>query len=68
MVRAGLLPEPTLAAMRAGTGIERIASDVAGAVASGVTYAPALFVDGTRLEGEIEPGPVLALLDAAPRD
>jgi hypothetical protein len=44
------------------------ASDVASAVASGVTYSPALFVDATRMEGEIEPGPVLALLDAALRD
>jgi hypothetical protein len=67
MVRAGLVPDATLEAMRAGTGIERIASDVSSALASGVTYAPALFVDGTRLRGDIEPGPVLAALDAALR-
>ncbi len=65
MIRAGLAPEPTLEAMRAGTGAERIASDVASALASGVTYTPALFVDGTRLRDEAEPGPVLAALDAA---
>jgi hypothetical protein len=68
IVRAGLLPEPTLDAMRAGTGAERIASDVASALASGVTFAPALFVDGRRLEVEVEPRPVLAALEAALRD
>jgi hypothetical protein len=67
MVRASLSPEATLEAMRAGTGTERIASDVASALSSGVTYAPALFVDGARLRGEIEPGAVLAALDAALR-
>jgi hypothetical protein len=65
MVRAGLQPEAMLEAMRAGTGTERIASDVASAMASGVTYAPALFVDGRRLRDEVEPRPVLAALDAA---
>lgn len=67
MVRASLSPEATLEAMRAGTGTERIASDVASALSSGVTSAPALFVDGARLRGEIEPGAVLAALDAALR-
>jgi hypothetical protein len=67
MVRAGLAPEAMLETMRAGTGTERIESDVASALASGVTYTPALFVDGTRLEDEIRPGPVLAALDAALR-
>jgi hypothetical protein len=67
MVRASLSPEATLEAMRAGTGTERIASEVASGLSSGVTYAPALFVDGARLRGEIEPGAVLAALDAAMR-
>jgi Thioredoxin len=67
MVRAGLSPEATLAAMRAATGMERIASDVESALSSGVTYAPALFVDGARLAGEIEPRAVLAAVDAAVR-
>jgi hypothetical protein len=67
MVRASLSPEGTLAAMRAGTGTERIASDVASALSSGVTYGPALFVDGARLRGELEPGAVLAALDTALR-
>jgi hypothetical protein len=67
MVRAGLSPEATLAAMRAGTGMERIASDAVSALSSGVTYAPALFIDGARLAGEIEPRAVLAAVDAAVR-
>ena len=67
MVRASLSPAGTREAMRAGTGTERIASDVASALSSGVTYAPALFVDGARFRGEIEPGAVLAALDAAMR-
>jgi hypothetical protein len=67
IVRASLSPEATLAAMRAGTGTERIASDVASALSSGVTYAPALFLDGARLRGEVKPGVVLAALDTALR-
>jgi protein-disulfide isomerase len=67
MVRAGLSTEVTLAAMRAGTGMERIASDVESALSSGVTYAPALFIDGARLAGEIEPRAALAAVDAAVR-
>jgi hypothetical protein len=65
IVRAGLSPEATLEAMRAGTGIERIASDVESALSSGVAYSPALFVDGARVMGEIEPRTVLAAVDAA---
>jgi Na+:H+ antiporter, NhaA family len=67
MVRAGLPPEETLEAMRAGTGTERIADDVASALSSGVTYAPALFVDGARLDAEIQPDAVLVALEAAMR-
>jgi protein-disulfide isomerase len=65
LVRAGLRPEETLEAMRAGTGTERIASDVESAMSSGVTYAPAVFVDGARVVGEVEPHRVLAAVDAA---
>lgn len=65
MVRAGLEPERTVDEMRAGTGSDRIAIDVASALASGVTAAPALFVDGERYHGELGPSPVLAALDDA---
>jgi hypothetical protein len=63
IVRSSLDPERTLAAMRAGTGSDRIAGDVASALASGLTYAPALFIDGERYRGDIEPRPVLVALD-----
>jgi hypothetical protein len=65
IVRAGLRPGETLEAMRAGTGTERIASDVESALSSGVTYAPAVFVGGARVVGEVEPRRVLAAVDAA---
>ena len=65
IVRSSLDPARTLAAMRAGTGGDRIAGDVASALASGVTYAPALFIDGERYRGDIEPRPVLVALDEA---
>jgi 2-hydroxychromene-2-carboxylate isomerase len=55
MRRIGLDPERMLAAMRAGAGGDRIVDDVASAMHSGVTYAPALFVDGERYEGELHP-------------
>jgi DSBA-like thioredoxin domain-containing protein len=62
MRRVGLDPASCLAAMRAGTGAERIVDDVASALDSGVTYAPALFVDGERYEGELDPDTVLGAL------
>lgn len=65
LVRAGLDPGGTLETMRAGTGADRIADDVASALASGVTFAPTLFVDGERYRGELEPDAVLAALEAA---
>jgi hypothetical protein len=65
MLRVGLDPAPTLAAMRAGTGAERIVEDVTSALRSGVTYSPALFVNGERYEGELDPGAVSAAF--APR-
>ena len=65
MLRAGLDPERALAAMRAGTGTERIAADVASALASGVSYSPALFINGERYAGELDRAAVLAALDTA---
>jgi 2-hydroxychromene-2-carboxylate isomerase len=65
MVRAGVDHQEALEAMRAGTGAERIADDVASALASGVTSSPALFVDGERYRGELTPGAVVAVLDVA---
>jgi hypothetical protein len=62
MVRAGLDPARTLGAMRAGTGADRIVDDTASALASGVVFTPALFIDGERYRGELDPGPVSAAL------
>ncbi len=66
MLRVGLDPAPTLAAMRAGTGADRIVADVTSALHSGVTYSPALFINGERYEGELDPGAVSAAF--APHD
>jgi 2-hydroxychromene-2-carboxylate isomerase len=65
MVRVGLDPERAAEAMRAGTGADRIVDDVASALASGVTFSPALFIDGERYEGELEPVAVSAAIEAA---
>jgi Na+:H+ antiporter, NhaA family len=54
MQRARLDPKRALAAMRAGTGADRIVEDVASALASAVTYTPTLFVDGRRYRGELD--------------
>jgi Thioredoxin len=62
MVRAGLDPARTLGAMRAGTGADRIVADTASALASGVVFTPALFIDGERYPGELEPEAVSAAL------
>jgi hypothetical protein len=64
MLRAGLDPGPTVETMRTGTGIDRIAQDVSSALASGVTFAPALFVGGERWEGELDAAAVTAALEA----
>jgi 2-hydroxychromene-2-carboxylate isomerase len=64
MVRAGLDPGRTLGAMRAGTGADRIVADTASALASGVVSTPALFIDGERYGGELEPKAVSAALEA----
>jgi Thioredoxin len=63
LLHAGLDPERVLSEIRAGTDTERIADDVASARASGVTYAPALFVDGERYTGELDPAAVSRALD-----
>jgi NhaA family Na+:H+ antiporter len=65
MLRVGLDPERTLDAMRAGTGSDRIVADVASALASGVTYSPALFVNGERYEGDLDAAQVSAALEAS---
>jgi hypothetical protein len=62
MLRASVDPERAGEAMRAGTGADRIVDDVASALASGVAFAPALFVNGIMYEGELEPTAVSALL------
>jgi 2-hydroxychromene-2-carboxylate isomerase len=62
MVRAGVDPTRTLDAMRAGTGADRIVADTASALASGVVFTPALFIDGERYRGELEPEAVSAAL------
>lgn len=54
VLRAGLDPERTLDAMRAGTGADRIVDDVASALASGVAFSPAVFTNGERYEGELD--------------
>jgi protein-disulfide isomerase len=51
--------------MRAGTGSDRIVADVASALASGVTYSPALFVNGERYEGDLDAAQVSAALEAS---
>jgi protein-disulfide isomerase len=55
LLRAGLDPRRTLEAMRAGTGADRIAEDVASAMASGVAFAPTLFINGERYRGDLDP-------------
>jgi Thioredoxin len=64
MRRAGVDPDGTVAAMRAGTGADRIADDVASALASGVITTPALFVDGERWRGDLDPELVSGALQA----
>ena len=64
MLRAGVDPDRALAAMRAGTGADRIADDVASALASGVIATPALFVDGERWRADLDPELVSGALQA----
>jgi hypothetical protein len=65
LIRAGVDPTQALAAMRADSGMERIADDVASARASGVVAAPALFIDGERYDGEVDAVAVAVALVAA---
>jgi protein-disulfide isomerase len=60
VVRAGLDPHATLAAMRAGAGSDRIVQDVTSARASAVIAAPALFINGRRYDGRLDPEAVSA--------
>jgi 2-hydroxychromene-2-carboxylate isomerase len=64
MLRAGVDPDRAVAAMRAGTGADRIVDDVASALSSGVTVAPTLFVNGEQYDGELDAVAVSAALDA----
>ena len=65
MRHVALDPAHVTEVMRAGTGGDRIVEDVASALASGVTYSPALFINGERYPGELDPAAVSAALDAA---
>ena len=67
LVRAGLDPGRTLDSMRAGTGADRIADDVASAMGSGVAFTPALFLNGERYDGELGAAPVSAAVAGATR-
>ena len=62
LLHAGIDPRRALDAMRAGTGIDRIVDDVASARASGVTFSPALFVNGEQYRGDLDPAAVSAAL------
>jgi protein-disulfide isomerase len=64
LLHAGADPRHALDAMRAGTGADRIAEDVASALSSGVTVAPTLFVNGEQYDGELDAVAVSAALDA----
>jgi hypothetical protein len=66
-VRAGLDPGWALAAMRARVGAERIEADVASAQASGVAYAPTLFINGEHYRGELDPAAFTRALTARSR-
>jgi hypothetical protein len=68
LLRAGVDPARALETMRAGTGTDRIVDDVASALASGVTYSPAIFVNGERYRGELTARAVTALLEADSAD
>jgi Thioredoxin len=63
MLRAGVDPARAAEAMRAGIGADRIVDDVASALASGVTYGPALFLNGERYRGDIDPTAISAALE-----
>jgi NhaA family Na+:H+ antiporter len=64
LLRADLDPDVTIAIMRAGSGTDRIVEDVASARASGVMFAPTLFIGGERYRGELKPAALSAALGA----
>jgi hypothetical protein len=64
MIRAGVDPQRALAAMRAGIGADRIVADVVSARASGVEFAPALFINGEHYRGALDARAVAAALEA----
>jgi protein-disulfide isomerase len=64
VVRAGLDPQRTIETMQAGIGTDRIVEDVASALASGVEYSPALFVNGERYTGELDVDAVMTALES----
>jgi len=68
LVRSSLDPDRAIQAMRRGAGADRIADDVASALASGVTSAPTLFIAGERYRGALRPEPVLAAIEQALRN
>ena len=63
LVRAHADPDYVREQVRVARDANRIVDDVASALSSGVAYTPALFVDGERYGGELEPDEVLAELD-----
>jgi hypothetical protein len=65
LVNARVDPRRALDAMRAGTGADRIVDDTTSALASGVTFTPALFVNGERYEGDLKAAALSAALNAA---
>jgi hypothetical protein len=64
IVRSSLDPDHILELMRRGAGADRIADDVASALSSGVTFAPALFIAGERYRGELRAASVLAAIES----
>jgi hypothetical protein len=67
IVRSSLDPDHILELMRRGAGADRIADDVASALSSGVTFAPALFIAGERYRGELRAAPVLGGIESVLR-
>jgi hypothetical protein len=63
LVRANVDPGHAREQMQAGAGADRIVGDVDSALHSGVAYSPALFIDGERYTGELEPTAVLDELE-----
>jgi protein-disulfide isomerase len=58
ILHAGMDPESTLAAMRAGIGSDRIVDDTASAYASAVAASPTIFIGRERYDGELTPAAI----------